>query len=91
MKTWDDFLTENNRPGSTPMADRSLEGFRNIMDQLQMQMKSVMNPEAKQELQPIVNQFYQQMREVLTRYKNQNIGYSQNYQPNPNPGTGQVH
>lgn len=82
MKTYDQYLIEQNLPGGA-IADRSLEGFRPILDQLQMQMKSVINPEARQQLQPIVNQFYQQMRQTLLAFKGQGVGYSANYQPNP--------
>ena len=84
MNTFDfyEFLNEANRPGGA-LADRSLEGFRTLLDQLQMQMKSVQDQNVKNELYPIVNQFYEQMRQILMKYHGQGVGYSQNYQPNP--------
>jgi len=78
MKKFQQYLTEMNRPGGV-LGDRSLEGFRPLMNQIQMQMKTVMDANAKQELQPIVNQFYQQMQQILVKYNKQNIGYSPNY------------
>src|SRR5581483_3304144 len=70
------------RPGGQ-VRDRSLEGFTTLLNQLGMEMKSVMNPQAKQELMPLVNQFRQQMTQILSKYQSQGIGFSQQFQPNP--------
>ena len=91
MINWKEFCEEN-RPGGT-VSDRSLEGFRPLLDQLTQQAKGVMNPQAKAELNQLINNFYGQMKSTLMKYKNQGIGYSPNYQPNvygsmPNQSVG---
>lgn len=83
MKTFQEYMTENNRPGGA-IADRSLEGFRYLMDGLKQQTQGVLDPNAKQEINIAVQKFYQEMRQILVKYKQQNIGYSPNYQPNGN-------
>jgi len=83
MKTFQQYITENNRPGGA-IVDRSLEGFRYLMDGLKEQTKGVLDPNAKQEINIAVHKFYEEMRQILVKYKRQNIGYSPNYQPNGN-------
>lgn len=82
FQKWIELKEVGNRPASLPISDRTLEGFRPILDQLQLQMKGVFNVEAKTALQPIVNDFYQRMRTTLLRFKAKGIGYSPTYQPN---------
>lgn len=89
MKTWKQYV-EAARPGGQ-VADRSLEGFRGLLDQLEMVRKSVLNPEAKQEITAALVPFRAQMQQILTKYKRQGVGYSPNYQPNPAPWSGEVH
>lgn len=70
--------TEAMRPDGQ-IDDRSLEGFRNTLDQLQMFAKAIINPEAKQEIQTKINQFLPGMKNTLLKYKSMGIGYSPNY------------
>jgi hypothetical protein len=101
MKKFQEYIKEANRPNSDVsydangrpvpgghVMDRSLEGFKYLMDQLQIQMKGVQDPIAKQALQPIVNEFYAKMREALVGFNKQGIGYSPRYQPRKNPMGG---
>lgn len=85
MKTWKEFYEAQavqpaNRPGGTVM-DRSLEGFRPVLEQLRMQISAIQNPQAKTEISQLINSFYNQMKGALQKYKAQGIGYSPNYQP----------
>lgn len=84
MRKFKEYIDEANLPGG-PMGDRSLEGFQTILNQLEMQMKSVLNPQAKQELQNVVNHFRLQILQVLEKYKMMGVGYSPNYQAPNNP------
>lgn len=82
MKTFNEFLAENAiRPGGQ-VRDRSLEGFKTILDQLQAEVKAVLDPEAKAALQSVVSEFYQKMRTILVACNKQGVGYSQQYRPN---------
>lgn len=89
MKTWKQYV-EAIRPGGM-VADRSLEGFRSLLDQLEMTRKAVMDQQAKQEITSVLIPFRTQMQQILSKYKEQGIGYSQNYQPNPAPWSGKVY
>jgi hypothetical protein len=81
MKSFNDYLTEMNRPGSgMPFQSRDLEGFRSILDSLKVQTKGVMDPEIKQKIYTLVNPFYEEMAKLLASYKAQGQGYSDRYQ-----------
>ena len=64
--------------------DRSLEGFRAILDDLNMQIKSVKDPEIKQKIQYLANPFYAEMKKLLQSYYSQGIGYGPDYHKNFN-------
>jgi hypothetical protein len=71
--------------------DRSLEGFRHLLDQLKLQTKSVMDPQIKQQIYQLLNPFYTEMWQLLTKYKAAGKGYSSRYQYQAPPGiSGQV-
>lgn len=83
MKTWKEFCeaqTPAVRPGGT-ITDRSLEGFRPLMNQLLTQVRGVQNQQAKAELGQLMNRFFGEMRGLLQKYQTQGIGYSPSYQP----------
>jgi len=79
MRTFENFQ-EANRPGG-PLADRSLEGFDWVLQQLNSQIKSVFDPKARQELQQLASSFHEQMNHILSKYRTQGVGYSQRYEP----------
>lgn len=81
MKTWKQFK-EAIRPGGV-VNDRSLEGFRTLIDQLAMETKGILDPQAKSEVNGLVTRFAADMKNTLLKYKSQNVGYSPNYQPKP--------
>lgn len=101
MKTWKEYLeavgTTNpqnvpnlpNRPNAT-LHDRSLEVFPSLITNLAMAAKGVINPMAKSEINPAVSKFRMELEKILLKYQTQGVGFSQNYQPNPAPWTGQV-
>ena len=83
MQDFNKYL-EVNLPGGQ-IHDRSLEGFKTILDQLRMQMKSVLDPNAKRELQQIVAHFTEEMFHVLSKYHAQGTGFSPRYEPTNHP------
>jgi hypothetical protein len=87
MKTFKQF-SEN----QYAVSDRSLEGFRSLLDQLRIQTKGVMDPQTKQEIYQLLNPFYQQMSALLQTKKSGGVGYSRRHQYEPPAGvSGTAH
>ena len=68
-----------------PAVDRSLESFRTELEQLKSLVNGIWDEQAKAEIQPVVEEFYEKMKFILKNYHSQGVGYSQGYEPNPNP------
>jgi len=88
MRSFQEYIEEQNRPGGA-ISDRSLEGFRYLLDELMKQTKGIIDPEVKAQIGPIVRDFYMRMREVLVQQHKQGVGYSPRYQPHQNPEDAQ--
>ena len=83
MKTWNEFIE-----AQMGASDHSLEGFKTVLDQLQLLTNGVTNPQAKAEVGRLVANFNSQMKPILMKYHqpgNPVNPYASNMQPYPTP------
>ena len=65
-------------PGG-PIIDRSLEAFNPLLEEINLLTKGIIDPEIKQQVTPIVRDFYTEMREILGTALQQQRGYSDKF------------